>query len=286
MEGDSRYSTPDFIYPLVIENGTSVLVRLRHNRVVFGPPQPEASSRRGHPRWYGRRFDLDDPTTWPKPDEEESWTVTDRQGRIRVYHLQVWREMRLRGSRPWPMDRCPFTLIRVWGTSPEGEMVYTRLLWLALFGPRRNKWPLRAVVKVCLQRSHQEHGHRFLKRNLLATAYQTPGVKNEEQWWRVLLLAHFQLYLARQVRGPALRPWERYTSRWREGQPEARVLSSAQAQRGFGQIMGRMGSPARRLQPRGKPCGRREGKRLPPRPRHKIVRKGASEGHQAASRPN
>ncbi len=39
------------------------------------------------------------------------------------------------GNRQWPMHRCPCTLIRVWVTTPEGEMVYPRPLWLALFGP-------------------------------------------------------------------------------------------------------------------------------------------------------
>ncbi|MFN3763758.1 MAG: transposase, partial [Anaerolineae bacterium] len=282
---DSRYSTPPFIYPLVVEEGTNVLVRLRSNRVVYGPPKGE-SSRRGHPRWYGQRFDLSDPASWPKPDVEEEWTVTDRQGHTRVVHLQAWREMRMRGSREWPMQECPFTLIRVWVTTPEGEKVHPRPLWLALFGPRRNEWPLRAVVEAYFQRSHQEQMHRFLKRNLLATAYQTPEVKNEERWWRILVLACFQLWLARRISGPELRPWERYDRRWREGAKEGVVLSPAQVQRVFGGIIGRMGSPARRLQPRGKPVGREKGKRLRPRPRREMVRKGVSQSQRGASRPN
>lgn len=285
VEADSRYSIPEFIYPLMVEEGTNGLVRLRSNRVVFCPPKGE-SARRGHPRWYGQRFDLGNPTTWPKPDVEETWTVTDRRGRTRVYHLQAWREMRMRGTRQWPMYRCPFTLIRVWVTTPEGEMVYPRSLWLALFGPRRNEWPLRAVVEAYLQRSHQEHGHRFLKRNLLATAYQTPEVEHEERWWHILMLAAFQLWLARKISRPEHRPWERYASRRRSDLQEGEVLSPAQVQRVFGRIIGQMGSPARRLRPRGKPRGREKGKRLPARPRREILRKGASEGRRAASRPN
>ena len=141
VEADSRYSTPEFIYPLVVEEGTNGLVRLRGNRVVFCPPRGVEEqrsrgepARRGHPRWYGQRFDLGDPTTWPKPDVEETWTVTDRRGRTRVYHLQAWREMRMRGTRKWPMYRCPFTLIRVWVTTPEGERVYPRSLWATARG--------------------------------------------------------------------------------------------------------------------------------------------------------
>ncbi len=41
---DSRYSTPAFIFPLVMEAGTNGLVRLSSKRVVFGPPPEEAVS--------------------------------------------------------------------------------------------------------------------------------------------------------------------------------------------------------------------------------------------------
>ncbi len=271
---DSRYSTPAFIFPLVMEAGTNGLVRLSSKRVVFGPPPEEAVSRRGHPHWYGPRLALADPANGPKPDEEMEWTLTDRRGRTWVFHLQAWREMRMRGTREYPMHRCPFTLIRFWVTTPEGEMVYPRPVWLALFGPRRNEWPLRAVVEAYLQRSHQEHGHRFLKRHLLATAYQTPQTENEERWWRIVVLAHFALWLARRAGPPELRPWERYLPRWREKVEAGRVLPPTQVQRVYGRIIGQIGSPARRLRPRGKPRGRASGVRLTPRKRPGIVRKG------------
>ena len=96
-------------------------------------------------------------------------------------------------------------------------MVYPRPLWLALFGPGQEEWPLREVVRAYFQRSHQEHGHRFLKRNLLATAYQTPEVRNEERWWRIVLVAAFQIWLARELAQTLPRPWERYLHRRREG---------------------------------------------------------------------
>lgn len=36
--GDSRYSKPTFVYPLVVEEASNVLVLLRHNRVVYTSP--------------------------------------------------------------------------------------------------------------------------------------------------------------------------------------------------------------------------------------------------------
>ena len=283
---DSRYCTPPFIYPLAAQRGIGVLVRVRHNQVFFRPPPEAEGPARGHPRWYGERFALSDPTTWPPPDAEETWEETTRQGHTRVIHLQAWRGMRMRGTQRWPMHRCPCTLIRVWVTTPTGERVYPRPLWLALFGPCQEEWPLREVVRAYFQRSHQEHGHRFLKRNLLATAYQTPEVKNEERWWRIVLVAAFQIGLGRELAQALPRPWERCLHRRQEGGEGVKEVSPSHVQRDMGRILRELGTPARRLQPRGKPVGRREGVRLTPRARPEIVRKGASKGSRAASRPN
>jgi len=54
VAGDSRYSTSDFIYPLAAEMGTNVVVRMRHNRVLFRPPPVAERPSRGHPAGMGR----------------------------------------------------------------------------------------------------------------------------------------------------------------------------------------------------------------------------------------
>lgn len=51
------------------------------------------------------------------------------------------------------MHRCPFTLIRVWATTPEREIIYARPLWLPLFGLQRNGG-LREASEGYLQRWH------------------------------------------------------------------------------------------------------------------------------------
>ncbi len=63
------------------------------------------------------------------------------------------------------MHRClSSTLIRLCKPSPSGEMVHPAGPGLSRCPKSNNEWPLRAVVEAYLQRSHQEHGHRFLKR--------------------------------------------------------------------------------------------------------------------------
>lgn len=275
---DSRYGKPAFVYPLVGEEGSNLVVRLRSNRVVYGPPPPQDSKGPGRPRQYGARFALSDPTTWPCPDVEEVWTTTTRQGRTLVVRVRLWREMRMRGKRGYPMHGCPFTLVCIVVTTPEGEAVYARPLWLALYGPLRHELSAREIHTAYSQRFDQEHGQRFLKQHLLVTRYQTPEVEHEERWWGLALPAYFQLWLARQDAHLYLRPWEKYLPQWRgclNGAETARApLPPTMVQRGFERIIGQIGTPAQRLKSRGNPRGRRRGTRLPPRPRRPIVRKG------------
>lgn len=276
--GDSRYSKPAFVYPLVVEDQTNVLVRLRHNRVVYTAPAVPEEACQGHPCWYGEPFALDDPTTWPEPDVEVTWSGTTKKGRQRLFHAQAWYEMRLRGQHTYPMQRCPFTLVRIVVTTPEGEPVYRHPLWLALFGPRRRALSLQEIYAAYVQRFDQEHGQRFVKQHLLATAYQTPQEEQERRWWQLVLSAYFQLWLARDLARQWLRPWEKYLPQWRE--PEAmrttQVLSPALVQRDFDRIIRQMGTPARQLNPRGNPRGRAKGTRLPRRQQLPVVRKGRS----------
>jgi hypothetical protein len=49
------------------------------NRKLYGKPPPYAGF--GHPRWHDSPFRLNDARTWWTPDEEQSWTETDAQGR-------------------------------------------------------------------------------------------------------------------------------------------------------------------------------------------------------------
>jgi hypothetical protein len=180
------------------------------------------------------------------------------------------------------MHRCPFTLVRIVVTTPEGKPVYARPLWLALFGPLRRTLSLQAIYTAYVQRFDQEHGRRFVKQRLLATAYQTPEVIHEERWWQLVLPAYFQLWLARDLAHLLLRPWEQYLPQWRAQGTEraSRSLSPALVQRDFDRIIRRMGTPAhrpgtgRRLKPRGNPRGRAKGTRLPRRQRRAVVRKG------------
>ena len=271
--GDNGFCRRPFIYPLVAEEGTNVVVRLRSNQVVYGPPPPREKGKRGRPRLYGARFALNDPTTWHNPDVEKEWVEAWANGHQVRVHLKAWYDMRMRGRRGYPMHRCPFTLICVTVTTLDGRPLYRRPLWLAFFGPKRQVWAPKLIYEAYRQRFDQEHMHRFLTQHLLALAYQTPETDHEEHWWRMVILAYYQLWLARPLAQAQWRPWEKHLAKKRAAS-RTRALSPTLVQRDFHRILSQIGTPARRRNPRGKPKGRAPRQRLKPRPRYKIVRKG------------
>ena len=69
-------------------------------------------------------------------------------------------------------------------------------------GERRNELTLVAAWDAYVQRFDVEHFFRFGKQRLLFTAYQTPDVEHEVNWWQLVSLAYVNLFLARQLGAP------------------------------------------------------------------------------------
>jgi hypothetical protein len=66
LVADSDYSTPAFLNDNLEQDNLVIVTRVRSNRVFYLQPNPceIKTCRRGHPRWYGNKFDLKDETTW------------------------------------------------------------------------------------------------------------------------------------------------------------------------------------------------------------------------------
>ena len=157
------------------------------------------------------------------------------------------------------MHQHPFTLIRGVVLNEAGEPVFQRPLWLLVIGQQREKVSLLEAWNAYRQRYDVEHFFRFGKQRLLMTAYQTPEVEHEENWWQITQLAYVQLWLARYLAERMPRPWERYLPRYTtESSKEA---SPSEVQRDFGRIIQEIGTPAKVLKPRGKSKGRAKGER-------------------------
>lgn len=278
---DSEYSLASYLGEMAEHENLVTIARVRSNRVFYQMPSSSLTSpsRRGHPTWYGERFDLKAPDTWGEPDEVAYTTYTDHLGRTYRIHLECWRNLLMTGTREYPMHRHPFTLVRARLFNESGEQVFQRPLWLLVMGQHRNELSLTEAWEAYQRRYDVEHFFRFGKQRLLMTAYQTPEVQHEENWWQIAQLAYVQLWLARYLAEAMPRPWERYLPQFQTSAVNQEI-SPSMVQRDFGRIIQEIGTPAQSPKPRGKSPGRTKGERQQPRKRQKVIKKSVSKQTQ------
>ena len=62
---DSKYGIGGFLGPLASYENLINIARLRGNRVLYRQPEEVAERKRsrGRPKWYGKRFNLRNPST-------------------------------------------------------------------------------------------------------------------------------------------------------------------------------------------------------------------------------
>lgn len=233
-----------------------LLVRLRSNRVFYGPPPPYAG--RGAPRKYGAPFKLADRRTHPAADRSAS-LADPRYGRVQV---DVWQRMRARGAAD-----VPLVLVRVQLEHLPRRATPPAPLWLAWIGGALPADLLDLWRWYCC-RFTIEHGFRFLKQALGWTTVRPRQPAAADRWSWLLALALWQLWLARPLVADQRLPWE-------PPLPAAR-LTPGRVRRALGGLLGPIGSPARPPKRRGKSAGRRPGDCPGPRTRHPVVRRRPS----------
>lgn len=277
---DSEYSVVPYLGEMTEHENLVTIARGRSNRVFYQTPPPRpASPGRGHPTWYGERFDLKIPETWKEPDEAIQTTYTNHLGRLYKVQLECWHNLLMTGTREYPMHQHPFTLIRARVFNEAEKQIFQRPLWLLVMGQHRNQLSLAEGWEAYRRRYDVEHFFRFGKQRLLMTAYQTPEVQHEENWWQIVQLAYVQLWLARYLAEAMPRSWERYLPQF-QTQTKNQEASPSMVQRDFGRIIQEIGTPAKAPKPRGKSPGRTKGDRQKPRKRPKVIKKSVSKQTQ------
>jgi hypothetical protein len=273
---DSDYSKLPFLGSVYCETKQNesddlvTIVRAANNRTFcHAPPEIEGKQPVGHPTWYGTPFRLPDPETWSQADKEERTTWTTHRGKSYRVQLQSWHNIRMTGSREYPMHEHPFTLVRAVVFDEEGQPRYKHPLWLIVIGKRREEVSLIETWEAYGQRVDLEHYFRFGKQKLLLNSYQTPEVEHEENWGQIVQLAYILLWLAAKVVEDMPRPWEKSQPRKNGG-----LTSPGRAQRGFGGIISQIGTPAKPPKPRGNSPGRAKGEKPGLRQHQPVIKKG------------
>ena len=110
--------------------------------------------------------------------------------------------------------------------------------------------------------------------------FQTPEVRDEENWWKLSQLAYIQLFLSRNLAKALLYPWEGYLEHFKARDPQ---LGPAPVQRSFHLILDQIDTPAKPPQVCKPGKGRQKGDMFPKRPRSEIIFKNRLTEKQAQS---
>lgn len=261
--------------------GVQVLGRVRADRVFYGPaPRRLDVGRSGRPRKHGSRFELSRPGSLPPPDER-LFGQNPRYGEVTV---SAWHGLhqKLAKQAGWtgfvgvlpvvagtviriqvqhlPGDRAPDD-VWLWHSAPPGTVFDLDLLW-----------------KTYLRRFDLEHSFRLLKTTLGWTAPQIRTPEQGERWTWLILAAHAQLRLARNLTTDLRRPWEKTIT-------AGRPMTPGRVRRGFRHLRRHLGTPARRPKTSTPGPGRPVGSTRPPRTRYPVGKKKSTVETSNADKP-
>ena len=245
----------------------AVLVRIRSDRVFYR--RPPAYGGRGRPRRHGPAFRCAAPTTWGTP------TITYAAEDLACGHVEVrcWAELHARPARApgkgTGRGRGPAQppvegwVVRVVLDRTPGQARPLQPLWLWYAGPAPPDPAL--LWRAYVHRFDLEHTLRFCKQRL---GWDKARVRTPEQmdtWTQAILAAYAQLRLARRLVADRRLPWERPLP--------ADRLTPLRVQRGFGDVVRALGTPASAPQPCGCSPGRPRGARSGAAPRHPALKR-------------
>jgi hypothetical protein len=259
-----------------LPDGAQILVRLRSDRVFFGPPPPRVPGTVGRPAKHGARFALDEPDTWSQPDAEHRHTRDDG--------ATVWtRAWHARHPEPRPRRKWEGTAI-VAGTLIRREKTtragHTQVWWLWWAGPA-DAFDLALLAEAYRHRFTIEHGFRFKKQDLFWTGHTPIDPDQAERWSWLVAFAYSQLHLARTLAADHRLPWEKPCP------PEH--LSPRRVRRVFRLVTATLPTPANSPKPHRPGPGRPKGStNKHPRTRQPVIKKGrpANTGHRKGHNPN
>lgn len=230
-----------------------LLFRIKPNRKLYRAPG--AYKGRGRYPVHGDVFRLSQSKTWH--DADEQWECDDEKlGRVRI---QRWDDLHFEDA---PKRRI--TVLRVERLEARGTRRDPKVIWLGYCG--KSKLPLHDPTwRQYLSRYVIEHWYRFIKQSLNWTLPQFSTSERSELWSHLMLIASWQLWLART--GAVDNP-----RRWQKAQPPEK-MTPGRVHRGMGGVLAGIGTPAEAPKPRGKSPGWKIGRVRRKRTRHAVIKR-------------
>jgi len=277
--GDCGYNRLDYIYPTFKLKNLVNILRMASNRKVWLPFKGETIKRKGPKTKYGKVFKLNKLETQTRPDTSIEFETKFSNARECVVHINQWNNLLLRGKGKKIMYNKPFNLVSVQITDKQtGQLVFKNTLWLTVWGERSNELTLNEIYDCYRLRYDIEFFFRFGKQKLMLNSYQTPDVNHQENWFHVVQLAYWLLFLCRTQGGNIVQKWEKYLPIYNDQNfkelDNQKIKTPTQTQRAMVGIMNEFAKNHFVPKTRNKSSGRKKGKKQTPRERYKVVKKG------------
>lgn len=258
--GDSGYDGPRLAF-LLADLPVHLLVRVRSDRVMCFPVPPRPPGATGRPARHGAEFRFTDPRTWPEPTHTTT-TQTSRYGTAlarafdrlhpRLAHRGAWAEH----DGDLPIIEGTVIRLQVDHLPGEGQ---PKPLWLWWSATAATIVDVDHLWQTYLRRFDLEHTFRFFKQTLGWTRAKIRSPQAGDRWTQIIIAAHTQLRLSRNLTQDLRRPWER------PAEPDR--LTPARVRRGFRNIRRKLPHLASAPKPShpgpGRPTGSRNAQRAP-----------------------
>jgi hypothetical protein len=243
-----------------------LVVRVRADRVFYGPPPPRRPGSGGRPARHGVPVACADPATWAGAQVTAA-AESARYGPLAVtawhrMHQQLTRQSAGWEDHPGPLPVIEGTLIRLAAASQAAGYQALEPMWLWAPDPAASPEEVTVTWQAYLRRFDLEHAFRFIKSRL---GWNKPLLRDPaaaDRWAWLIIACHAQLCLARPLAAQARLPW----------QPAMRAaaMTPGRVRAGFRharQIAGTPASPAKPGKPGpGRPKGSKNTSKAPRQP--------------------
>ena len=158
-----------------------------------------------------------------------------------------------------------------------GDKIFNKTMWLAVTGKRKNELTLTEIYHSYRLRFDIEFFFRFGKQKLLLDKYQTPDVEHQENWFIIVMLSYWLLYLSRYDGDIIINDWEKYLEKYKnqesKEQKQSQVKSPTMTSRAMPGIISGFVNKYIIPKTRNNTSGRSSGEKQVHRERHSVVKK-------------
>ncbi len=189
-----------------------LVVRVRSDRVFYGPAPPRRQGRAGRPPQHGTPVACGDPATW----DGAQVRLDAESARYGPLAVTAWRRVHqklTRQSSGWEDHQGPLpvvegTLIRLAAASRAAGYQPLEPMWLWSPDPAASPEDVTVLWQAYLRRFDLEHTFRFIKSRL---GWNKPMLRDPaaaDLWTWLIIACYAQLYLARTVAAAIRMPWQ------------------------------------------------------------------------------